>query len=261
VIDSGLARFALGVEYDGSEFHGWQAQQGVRTVQECLEQALSRVADHAIRVHCAGRTDSGVHGLQQVVHFDSHAARSERSWILGTTVNLPPDIGVIWAKKVPAGFHARYCATARHYRYIIANRLTRPAIQRQRQVWCHWPLDVMRMRQAARDLIGEHDFSSYRAQGCQAKSPVRRVTRLDISRQDDLVIIEVSANGFLHHMVRNMAGVLMAIGQGDQPVNWARQVLEHRDRSLGGVTAPPEGLYLLGVTYPPEFNLPPPLSL
>ncbi len=255
----GLSRIALGVEYDGSAFHGWQIQRGVRTVQECLEQALSHVADHPVRVHCAGRTDRGVHGLQQVVHFDTRALRSERSWVLGTTVNLPSDTGVVWAKRVSTAFHARFSATARHYRYLIANRLTRPVIHHKRQVWCNRPLDASRMQRAAGDLLGEHDFSSFRAQGCQAKSPVRRVTRLDISRQGGLVIMEVSANGFLHHMVRNIAGVLMAIGRGDQPVDWARQVLEHRDRSLGGVTAPPEGLYLVGVSYPAEFGFPDPV--
>ena len=249
-------RYALGVEYDGTDFHGWQLQEGVRTVQGCLEQALSRVADHPVRAHCAGRTDAGVHAMEQVVHFETRARRSERSWVLGTTVNLPSDISVNWARAVPDSFHARYSATGRHYRYLILNRLTRPAIRRNRAVWSHRPLDGSRMHEAAQALVGEHDFSSYRAQHCQARTPVRTVTGLEVSRRGDQILIDVRADAFLHHMVRNIAGVLMAIGRGDKPVGWAKEVLEYRDRSLGGVTAPPQGLYLVRVTYPDSYDLP-----
>ena len=249
-------RYALGVEYDGTGFHGWQIQDGVRTVQGCLEQALSRVANHPVRVHCAGRTDAGVHATGQIVHFDTQAVRSERSWVLGTTVNLPPDVSVNWARSMPDSFHARYSAIGRQYRYLIVSRATRPAIRRNLAVWSHRPMDVSAMHVAGQALVGKHDFSSYRAQQCQAKSPMRTITRLQVFRHGDRIVLEVSADAFLHHMVRNIAGVLLAIGSGDRPVDWARQVLEYRDRRLGGVTAPPQGLYLARVTYPAAYDLP-----
>ncbi len=249
-------RIAMGVEYDGTAFCGWQTQGDVDTVQESLEGALSRVADHPVSVQCAGRTDAGVHGLGQVIHFDSEALRTPRNWILGTNVNLPQDINVTWAQPVADEFHARFSATGRSYRYIILNRMTRSAIWANRAVWIHRPLDESRMQEAARSLVGTHDFSSYRAQGCQAKSPVRTVSRLDVRREGERIMIDISANAFLHHMVRNIAGVLIAIGEGDRPVEWSREVLEYRNRTLGGVTAPPQGLYLMQVEYPAEFNLP-----
>lgn len=256
-----MTRVAMGVEYDGSSFHGWQIQDHADTVQERLERAVSSVANHPVRVHCAGRTDTGVHGLGQVVHFDTDARRSVRSWVLGSNVNLPPEINVTWAQEVTRDFHARFSAMSRRYRYFILNRSTRSAIWRDRATWLHRPLDEARMLAAAGHLLGTHDFSSYRALGCQAKSPVRTIQRLDVSRQQDRVIIDVTADGFLHHMVRNIAGVLIAIGEGDRPVDWSNQVLGYRDRSLGGVTAPPQGLYLVGVAYPGKFGLPanPPL--
>ena len=243
-------RLAMGVEYDGSSFHGWQVQMGVDTVQQRLETALSRVADQPIRVHCAGRTDTGVHGLGQVVHFDTEAQRAPRNWLLGSNANLPPEINVNWVHPVGDEFHARFSATSRSYRYLILNRGTRSAIWRQRAVWIHRPLDETRMREAARHLIGTHDFSSYRALGCQAKSPVRSVSRLEVSREAQRISIDIRADGFLHHMVRNIAGVLIAIGSGDRPVDWSRQVLEHRDRTLGGVTALRHGLYVVDVDCP-----------
>ena len=249
-------RWALGVEYDGSAFHGWQTQADVVTVQQQLEQALSRVADHPVSVQCAGRTDTGVHGLGQVVHFDSPAKRSSRSWILGSNVNLPPQINVNWAQPVANEFHARFSATSRSYRYLILNRMTRSAVWRDRAVWVHQPLDEKRMAAAASALVGRHDFSSYRALGCQAKSPVRTISELSVTRGADRITIDVTADGFLHHMVRNIAGVLIAIGEGERPVAWSAEVLQHRDRTLGGVTAPPQGLYLVGVGYPAHFGLP-----
>ncbi len=254
-------RIAMGVEYAGSAFHGWQAQGDVDTVQERLEEALSKVAAHQVRVQCAGRTDAGVHGLGQVVHFDTTAERSSRNWILGANVNLPSDISVHWAVPVADSFHARFSALGRSYRYVILNRMTRSAIWHNRAVWIHRPLDEERMQQASCCLVGTHDFSSYRALGCQAKSPVRSVHKLDIRRDGEIITIDISANAFLHHMVRNIAGVLITIGQGERPVEWSRQVLEYRDRTMGGVTAPPDGLYLIRVEYPPEFQLPenPPL--
>jgi tRNA pseudouridine38-40 synthase len=249
-------RWALGVEYDGSGFHGWQAQDDVRTVQDCLERALSTVADEPVVAQCAGRTDAGVHATGQVAHFETRAVRSERSWVLGCNVNLPADVNVLWAKPVADDFNARYSAHSRCYRYEILNRTTRSALLRKRAVWLHHPLDSARMHGAGQALVGEHDFSSYRAQGCQAKSPLRRVTRLSARRDGERVILEIEANAFLHHMVRNIVGVLMAIGRGERPESWAGELLARRNRAQGGVTAPPEGLYLAGVDYPARFGIP-----
>ncbi len=250
-------RIAMGVEYAGSDFHGWQRQEaGVRTVQDCVEQAVSEVADHALGIHCAGRTDAGVHALGQVIHFDTTASRPMRAWVLGTNVNLPQDVSVGWARQVNPDFHARFSATGRHYRYEILNRPTRSGLHRCHAVWSHRPLDEVRMQLAADTLVGTHDFSSYRALACQAKSPVRTLHYLKLSRRGEHVIMETGANAFLHHMVRNMAGVLMAIGRGDKEVGWAREILDLRDRRKSGVTAPPEGLYLTRVDYPAEFGLP-----
>ena len=246
----------MGLEYDGTRYHGWQAQTGVATVQTTLEAAISRVAAHPIRVHCAGRTDAGVHALAQVVHFETSAERVERAWVLGTNVNLPPDCSVTWARPVADDFHARFSATARHYRYRILSRGTRSAIERDRALWVHRPLDVDRMREAAAALVGEHDFTSFRALACQAKSPVRRVHYLDLKRAGEIIELRVGANGFLHHMVRNIVGVLLAIGRGEASVGWTSELLGLRDRTLGGVTAPPQGLFLSKVDYPERFALP-----
>jgi tRNA pseudouridine38-40 synthase len=255
----GSMRIALGLEYDGSAFHGWQAQQeGLRSVQACVESALSRVADHPLRVVTAGRTDAGVHAAAQVVHFDTRARREPRAWVFGGNSHLPGDVSLLWARPVDDAFHARFSALARHYRYVILDRPSRPGLGRGRITWCYRPLDVERMAAAAAYLLGTHDFSAYRAVGCQAKSPVRTVHRLDVIRHGQRVVIAASANAFLHHMVRNIAGVLMAIGGGAREPRWAREVLEARDRNRGGVTAPPEGLYLVGVDYPSEYALPAP---
>lgn len=249
-------RIALGIEYSGSRFCGWQMQHGVRTVQECVEQALSKVADHAVRVICAGRTDSGVHALGQVVHCETQALRESRSWVFGANAHLPDDVSVLWAQPVDGDFHARFTAKRRHYRYLIFERAVRPAVLAGRVAWQYRMLDIERMTAAARYLIGEHDFSSYRAYACQAKSPVRTIHRLDVRRRGEFVAIDVIANAFLHHMVRNIAGVLMQIGSGKQAPEWARAVLEARDRQVGGVTAAPEGLYFVGVEYPERYAIP-----
>ena len=249
-------RVAMGIEYDGSGFHGWQIQGGVRTVQASLEAAIGAVADHPVQVHCAGRTDAGVHALEQVIHFDSPARRSERAWVLGTNVHLPADVAVLWARPVGADFHARYRAQARHYRYLILCRGTRSALLRDRAVWVRQDLDLGRMRLAAADLVGEHDFSSFRALACQAKSPVRRVHYADLAREGDLVELRIGANGFLHHMVRNIAGVLITIGRGEAEVGWVRELLALRDRTQGGVTAPPHGLTFVRADYPGGYPLP-----
>ncbi|MGA7982000.1 MAG: tRNA pseudouridine(38-40) synthase TruA [Chromatiaceae bacterium] len=249
-------RIAMGVEYDGSAFHGWQIQDGVRTVQQELERAVCVVADHRVGLCCAGRTDAGVHALEQVIHFDTSARRSDRSWLLGTNANLPDDTSVLWVCPVGMDFHARYSAVARHYRYLILSRATRSALLRKRAVWTHYPLRVDLMRQAAGFLVGEHDFTSFRALGCQAKSPIRRVHYADLMEREGAVELSIGANGFLHHMVRNIAGVLMKIGRGEAPAAWVRELLEVRDRTKGGVTAPPQGLYLVRADYPAHFRLP-----
>jgi tRNA pseudouridine38-40 synthase len=249
-------RIAVGVEYDGRRFHGWEHQSNARNVQSVLEAALSVVADAPVRTVCAGRTDAGVHGLGQVAHFDTSAQRSERSWVFGSNANLPDDVVVLWARPVPDDFHARFSARRRSYRYAVLNRPVRPASLRGRVTWECRPLDAERMERAARSLEGEHDFSGYRAAGCQARSPVRTVHRLKVSRDGEFVLLEVDANAFLQRMVRNMAGVLMEIGRGRKEVAWAGEVLAGRDRSRGGVTAPPDGLYLTAVVYPERFDLP-----
>jgi tRNA pseudouridine38-40 synthase len=248
-------RIALGVEYSGSDFYGWQRQPHARTVQGCVEAALSKVANHPVTVVCAGRTDTGVHAVEQVIHTDVTAQRSMRSWVLGTNSNLPADISILWARPVDETFHARFSAMQRHYRYIILNRFTRPALLVNQVTWEHQPLEIERMQQAGDYLVGTHDFTSYRSVACQAKNPIRTVTRLMISRQENQVVIEISANGFLHHMVRNIAGVLMTIGGGEQTPAWTRAVLEARDRTVGGITAPASGLYLWGVDYPAVYKL------
>lgn len=250
-------RIALGIEYDGTAFNGWQAQKSdARTLQSAVEKALSAVAAHPVSVICAGRTDTGVHAVGQVVHFDSDAPRSPRAWTLGSNTLLPPDVSVRWAQPVAETFHARFSATARRYRYLILNQPTRPALLRSRVCWQMRPLDAARMNAAAAHLLGEHDFTAYRAQQCQSKSPVRVIRQLAVTRHGAYLRIDVTANAFLHHMVRNIAGVLMTIGHGEREPDWAREVLEGRDRRLGGVTAVPQGLYLIGVEYPVEFGLP-----
>lgn len=250
-------RIALGVEYDGSRYHGWQLQEpGVPSVQRAVEQALGKVANHPVRVYCAGRTDTGVHATGQVIHFDSQVERSERSWVFGANANLPKDVCIRWARPVSEDFHARFSALKRAYRYVIFSRDVRPTFLAHRVAWEYRPLELARMQAAARHLEGEHDYSSYRALGCQAKSPVRTVHRLEITQRDEFFFIDIEANAFLHHMVRNIAGVLMAIGAGERDTDWSREVLGYRDRTLGGVTAPPYGLYLVRVGYPAEFGLP-----
>ncbi len=248
-------KIALGVEYDGTAFHGWQFQGDVRSVQECLQAALSKVANHPVTVHCAGRTDTGVHAAGQVVHFETQAVRSLRSWVLGSNANLPGDISVSWAREMPVDFHARFSAIGRHYRYQMLNRGVRSALWRGRATWIHHPLDEQVMQRAAQHLVGTHDFTSYRALACQAKHPMRTIHRLDVDRQAKIITIRVHANAFLHHMVRNIAGVLIAIGKGEQGESWTREILELRDRTKGGVTAPPQGLCLTRVDYPEKYGL------
>lgn len=249
-------RLALGIEYDGSAFRGWQSQAHAVGIQSLVEAALSEVADHPIEVIAAGRTDAGVHALMQVVHFDTTATRSERGWMLGATSNLPKQVTVLWARPVTDAFHARYSAQARSYRYYILNRAVRPAIGADYVSWVRDPLDEVAMHSAAQLLLGEHDFSSFRAAQCQARTPMRCIYDVSVRRFGETLELAITANAFLHHMVRNIAGVLIAIGSGERPIAWAGDVLEARDRTFGGITAPPGGLYLTGVRYAAALALP-----
>ncbi len=248
-------RIALGVEYDGQSYAGWQWQNGQRSVQSVVESALSRVANQGIRVVCAGRTDAGVHALEQVVHFDTPVERSPYSWLMGANSNLPDDVRVLWVREVPDDFHARYSAIARSYRYVVLNRSMKSALMRRQVTWFRHPLDADIMQAASACLIGDHDFSSFRAKECQSKSPRRFLHLIRVQRQDDQVIFDLAANAFLHHMVRNIVGLLLEIGAGKQSPEWAGQVLAARDRAQGGVTAPADGLYLSGVCYPDCFAM------
>jgi tRNA pseudouridine38-40 synthase len=251
-----MPRFAAGLEYDGRAYSGWQFQPGLQTLQDMVQRALSRVADAPVDCVCAGRTDAGVHALAQVIHFDSTAVRSERGWRLGTNTYLPPDVSVAWVREVPEQFHARFSATARSYRYFIFNRDSRSALAAGRATWERRPLDAARMHAAAQVLVGEHDFSAFRAVECQSKSPVRRVERLEVTRSAEWVTLAITANAFLHHMVRNVAGLLMSVGHGESPPERVATVLGTRDRKTNAATAPPDGLYLAAVRYPAEFGLP-----
>jgi tRNA pseudouridine38-40 synthase len=254
--DAGVRRIALGVEYDGSRFAGWQWQTGRPSVQETLEGALSRVANHPVRVICAGRTDAGVHGLAQVVHFDSASTRSEYSWQMGANSGLPPEVRVTFAKPVSSDFHARSQAIARYYRYSILSRSASSALDAGRITWTPHALDEGRMREAAEPLLGDQDFSAFRAQGCQSKSPRRIMHFIHVVRDGDRIHLDLCANAFVHHMVRNIAGALIEVGTGKRSPDWVAEILEGRDRARAGVTAPPDGLYFAGVLYPDQFDLP-----
>jgi tRNA pseudouridine38-40 synthase len=249
-------RFAAAIEYDGSHFHGWQEQGELATVQREVERALSDVADETIKVICAGRTDASVHATQQIIHFDSTAERPLHSWLLGANSNLPQTISIRWVVPVSDEFHARFSANMRRYHYYIYNHPVRSALLRSYTSWQCRPLDVEMMQNAAQHLVGEHDFSSFRASACQAHSPVRRIDFIDLKRDGDIILLDIQANAFLQHMVRNIAGVLMKIGSGKAPVSWAQEVLNAKARASGGVTAEPNGLYLVEVGYPAEINLP-----
>ncbi|KPN19978.1 tRNA pseudouridine synthase A [Xanthomonas sp. Mitacek01] len=259
-------RYAIGVEYDGHAFHGWQrlsrhGETGAPSVQEALEDALSKIANHPVTTVCSGRTDAGVHAQCQVVHFDSDAPRAPRAWVLGTTTLLPPQVGVLWCQPVADGFNARFDARARHYRYRILNRQVRPALHRHYLSWELRPLDADAMHRAAQALLGEQDFSAFRTVQCQAKHPHRDLQRIRVRRDGDEVIVDVQANAFLHHMVRNIVGSLLEVGAGVQPEAWIGDLLAGRDRNLAGPTAPAAGLVFLGPLYPPEWNLPAAVTL
>jgi tRNA pseudouridine38-40 synthase len=249
-------RIALGIEYDGSAFYGWQRQREVNSVQQELEIALASVANQPIELSCAGRTDAGVHATGQVVHFDTSAVRDSKAWIMGTNTRLPDAIAVRWAQPVADDFHARFSATARRYRYIIYNHKYRPAILRAGLSHYHQTLDIELMRQAAPLLLGEQDFSSFRAMQCQSKTPFRNIHHLTIERRGDFIVLDIKANAFLHHMVRNITGSLLEVGMKNRPPEWIGEVLAAKDRSLAAATAKPGGLYLVDVDYPAQFGLP-----
>jgi len=249
-------RIALGVEYDGSPYYGWQSQTGGQTVQDTLQNALARIAEEQISVIAAGRTDTGVHALEQVVHFDTQSERPQTAWVRGVNSLLPASVAVLWAHPVPDEFHARFSARGRSYRYLLVNRESRSALHEGKVGWFHAPLDITLMQTAAQHLIGEHDFSAFRAAECQAKSPVKHVQQLDIRRQGAMLIFDVSADAFLHHMVRNMVGCLVYVGKGKYPPGWLADVLDGRERSLAAPTFAPDGLYLRRIKYEAKWGLP-----
>ena len=250
-----IVRIALGISYLGTAYQGWQSQPSGQTVQDRLEAALAQFATVPINTLCAGRTDAGVHGLMQVVHFDTELVREPFSWVRGTNRFLPADIAVQWAQPVPDAFHARASALARRYAYVLLESPVRPSVEAGRVGWVFRPLDADAMRQAARHLIGEHDFSSFRASACQALSPIKQLTRLDISRRGAYWRFDFEASAFLHHMIRNILGCLVQIGQGLQPPGWMGEVLAARDRDAAAPTFAPDGLYFLGPRYAAHWGL------
>ncbi|MCL4472185.1 MAG: tRNA pseudouridine(38-40) synthase TruA [Gammaproteobacteria bacterium] len=249
-------RIALGLEYDGSRFCGWQSQPSGCGVQDTLEKALSVIAGESIRVVTAGRTDTGVHALHQMVHFDTASVRPGSAWVRGTNAFLPESVAILWAHPVGDEFHARFSAVSRRYLYVLMNHPVRPALLSGKAGWFHAPLDVEAMRQGAQHLVGEHDFSAFRAAECQAKSPVKHLRQIQIMRSGDLVLFDFIANAFLHHMVRNLVGSLVYVGKGKHPPAWIGKLLEGRDRTCAAPTFSPDGLYLAGIGYDPKWGLP-----
>ncbi len=249
-------RIALGIEYDGAAFCGWQTQPNRRAVQDALEAALAQIAGEHIATMCAGRTDAGVHASQQVVHFDTHAVRPLTAWVRGVNTLLPDAAAVRWAVEVGEEFHARFSAYGRRYRYLLLNRPQRPGLWRGRCGWLHHPLDVESMQAAANVLLGTHDFSAFRSAECQAKSPIKQMRQAEVRRQGNLVVFDFEADAFLQHMVRNLVGSLIFIGRGTRPVEWMEELLQHRDRTLAGLTFAPDGLYFLGPLYEAHWGLP-----
>jgi len=249
-------RIALGIEYDGSRFLGWQTQPGGGTVQDALQTAISGIADETVTITCAGRTDRGVHGRGQVVHFDTAAQRPDSAWVRGVNAMLPEAVAVLWSRRMAPDFHARYSALSRTYRYVLLNRPVRPALAARHVGWHHAPLALEAMRAAAALLLGEHDFSAFRAADCQAKNPVRTLHAIRIERRGECFEFVLRANAWLQHMVRNIVGTLVYVGMGKHPPSWALQVLESRDRSLAAPTFGSEGLYLEAVEYDARWNVP-----
>lgn len=258
VVAGNLARFAAIIEYNGACFHGWQRQKDhdLPTVQAALEAAISQVANHPVEISCAGRTDTGVHATRQTVHFDSSSIRSDYGWMMGINTHLPPGVALQWVGRVDGQFHARFRAQARRYRFLIYNQPARPALMHDQLTWWRYPLDAERMHEAAQHLLGEHDFTSFRASGCQAKSPIKHMHCITVKRWGNIIMVDLECNAFLYHMVRNIVGVLLPIGEEYQPVSWMKDVLEMKDRTKAGITAPGNGLYFVGVKYPDEYEIP-----
>jgi tRNA pseudouridine38-40 synthase len=249
-------RIALGVEYNGSKFHGWQLQEQSKTIQATLEMALSKIADETISIFCAGRTDAGVHATNQVVHFDTSKNRKLDAWVLGTNCHLPSTIRVQWARQVADGFHARFSALSRRYHYLIYNHSVKSALLSELTTWISQPLDARSMHEAAQSLLGEHDFTSFRSADCQSRTPKRHLFAANVVRDKTFIKIELIANSFLHHMVRNIAGVLIDIGAKRKQIEWCRELLSKKNRRLASITAPPQGLYLTGIRYADLYELP-----
>lgn len=245
-----MMKFAVGVAYLGTNFHGWQLQKSdIRTVQAVVERALSSVANHPVRVFCCGRTDAGVHAIEQIIHFETHAIRPTKAWLFGGNVNLPADVNFIWVKQVNDDFHARFDAVARQYHYKIHNTRVRCAIVAAHSLWEPIKLDVDMMQTAGQILLGKHDFSAFRARSCQAKSPIKTIEHLNFTQTGDEILLDIKANAFLHHMVRNIVGTLLTLGKGRRDIAWVRQVLERKQRQYAGTTAPPQGLYFVKAFY------------
>lgn len=255
-ISKEVSRIALGLEYDGSAWEGWQSQPSGKTIQQSLEFALEKIVGHPVRAHCAGRTDAGVHATHQVVHFDTPAIRPLSAWTRGVNTYLPKSIAVHWAKVVPESFHARFSATGRRYRYILLNRPQRPGLLNRKVGWFHRPLEIDAMREAATYLLGEHDFSSFRSIQCQSKTPVKTLHLLAIQRSGDFYSFDFAANAFLHHMIRNIVGALIEVGSGKRSKSWMQEILNKRDRQSAAPTFDAAGLYFMGPAYPPHWGLP-----
>ncbi|QRM20369.1 tRNA pseudouridine(38-40) synthase TruA [Dechloromonas sp. TW-R-39-2] len=251
-------RVALGVEYCGTAFRGWQSQPGGETVQDVLEKALASICGQPVSVICAGRTDAGVHGTNQVVHFDAPVERPVTAWVRGVNAHLPESVAVRWAQPVSDEFHARFSARGRRYRYLLLNRPQRPGLWQGRLGWFHLPLDLAAMQDAAGRLLGEHDFSAFRAAGCQAKTPVKTMWRADVRQFGNLFVFDFEASAFLHHMVRNLVGSLVYVGKANQSPAWIDTLLQARDRTQSAPTFSPDGLYFRGPIYEPHWDLPDP---
>ncbi len=253
-------RVAAVVEYDGTAYAGWQSQSHSSSIQDVVQQAIAFVAGHPVEAVCAGRTDTGVHALGQVIHFDTTVERTARAWVLGANTRLPPDIALQWAGEVGSGFHARHSAIRRTYRYCILNHSARSALQRLRAAWIHRPIDVQAMQRAAEVLLGEHDFSAFRSKECQSKTAMRRIESIRVRRDGGYVWLEISANAYLHHMVRNIVGTLLDVQLEADPAGAMAAVLGSGDRRAAGATAPSCGLYLWQVDYHAEHRIATPES-
>lgn len=249
-------KFACGIEYDGHGFLGFQIQVQEPTIQSCLEKAFTKVANHPVKINCSGRTDTGVSATAQVIHFNTHATRSDYQWIMGVNTNLPSAISIIWIRLVDDEFHARFSAIQRSYQYIILNRWIRPALNRHNVTWEKLPLDESKMHQAAQFLLGEHDFNAFRSSACQSKTSIKTINHISVVRNGNRVIMDVKANGFLHHMIRNIIGTLLPIGRGEKAIESMLLILQSRDRTKAGITAAPNGLSFNTVKYPEHYNLP-----